>query len=90
LVRNHTQKENKTNKTTCVNGACVKGSMLVGCVMASELFPAVYRTFAGTVIEMFWVAAWMLLALLAYLIRDWKYLQLAITLLGVPTIPLIW
>ena len=68
----------------------VKGTGLVGIVMACELFPAVYRTFAGTALELFWAAAWMFLALLAYLIRDWRQLQLAITLPGVITVALIW
>ena len=70
--------------------ACVKGAGLVGIVMACELFPAIYRTYAGTALELFWAAAWMFLALLAYLIRDWRHLQLAITLPGVLSIPFIW
>jgi len=73
---------------TCV--ACIKGAMLVGYVLASELFPAIYRTYAGTVLELFWAAAWMFLALLAYLLRDWRHLQLAITLPAILTLPLIW
>lgn len=71
-------------------GAVREGAGLVGIVMACELYPAVYRTFAGTVIELFWAAAWMFLALMAYLIRDWRHLQLAITLPGILTLPLIW
>ena len=58
--------------------------------MACELFPAIHRTFAGTALELFWAAAWMFLALLGYLIRDWRHLQLAITLPGVIAIALIW
>ena len=69
---------------------CVKGTGLVGIVMACELFPAVYRTFAGTALELFWAAAWMFLALLAYLIRDWRHLQLAVTMPGILALPLIW
>ena len=68
----------------------VKGTGLVGIVMACELFPAIHRTFAGTALELFWAAAWMFLALLAFLIRDWRHLQLAITLPGVITVALIW
>jgi len=64
--------------------------MLVGIVMACELYPAIYRTYAGTVLSLFWAAAWMFLALLAYLIRDWRYLQLTITLPGILSLPLIW
>ena len=68
----------------------VKGTGLVGIVMACELFPAIHRTFAGTALELFWAAAWMFLALLGFLIRDWRHLQLAITLPGVITVALIW
>ena len=68
----------------------MKGTGLVGIVMACELFPAIHRTFAGTALELFWAAAWMFLALLGYLIRDWRHLQLAITLPGLITVALIW
>jgi len=80
--------ESVRESTRCV--WCVKGAGLVGIVMACELFPAVYRTFAGTALELFWAAAWMFLALMAYLIRDWRHLQLAVTLPGVLTLALIW
>ena len=72
------------------DAACGQGAGLVGIVMACELFPAVYRTFAGTALSLFWAVAWMLLALLAFLVRDWRHLQLAITLPGVVTVALIW
>jgi hypothetical protein len=58
--------------------------------MACELFPAVHRTFAGTALELFWAAAWMSLALIAYIIRDWRQLQLAITIPPALTVALIW
>ena len=63
---------------------------MVGIVMACELFPAVQRTFAGTALELFWAAAWMALALIAYWIRNWRHLQLAITIPPVLTVSLIW
>jgi len=58
--------------------------------MACELFAAKNRTFAGIMIENFWSIATCLFALLAYLIRDWIYLQLFISLFGLLTIPLFW
>jgi len=58
--------------------------------MACELFAAKNRTFAGIMIENFWSIATCLFSLLAYLIRDWVYLQLLISLFGLLTIPLYW
>ena len=58
--------------------------------MACELFAAKNRTFAGIMIENFWSIATCLFALLAYLIRNWVYLQLFISLFGLLTIPLFW
>jgi len=58
--------------------------------MACELFAAKYRTFAGTIIEIFWAVAMCFLALLAYLVQNWVHLQLIISLVGLLTIPLYW
>jgi len=58
--------------------------------MACELFASKHRTFAGIIIEDFWGVATCTLALMAYLVRHWVYLQLAISLFGVLTIPLFW
>ncbi|CAH2256566.1 solute carrier family 22 member 7-like [Pelobates cultripes] len=38
-----------------------------------------HRTFCGTISSLSWTAGYMLLALLAYLIRDWRWLLLAVT-----------
>lgn len=67
-----------------------QGAGLTGIVMACELFPAAQRTFAGTALELFWAGSWMALSLLAYLIRDWRHLQLTVTLPPILTIALIW
>lgn len=77
-------------KGACFNIYVFKGVILPGFVMACELFAAKYRTFAGIIIEDFWGVATCILALFAYLIRDWVYLQLLISLLGLLTIPLFW
>jgi len=50
--------------------------------MACELFATKHRTFAGTLIGVFWAIATCFLALLAYLIQNWVHLQLTISLLG--------
>lgn len=67
-----------------------QGLLLSGFVMACELFAAKNRTFAGIMIENFWSVATCSMALLAYLVRDWVYLQLIISLFGLLTIPLFW
>lgn len=38
-----------------------------------------HRTFAGTVMGLAWSVGNMLLALLAYFIRDWRHLMLAVS-----------
>ena len=58
--------------------------------MACELFPADMRTFAGLAIENFWAVGMCLLALFAYLIRNWHYLQLFISVPMVVTVILFW
>ena len=67
-----------------------QGIVLPGFVMACELFASRHRTFAGIIIQVFWGVATCTLALMAYLIRHWVYLQLVISLVGVLTIPLFW
>ena len=69
---------------------CLQGIILTGFVMACELFPAEMRTVAGTAIENFWALGMCILAGLAYLIRDWKYLQLTISLPAILTVAFYW
>lgn len=71
-------------------GMLQQGIILTGFVMACELFAAKYRTFAGIIIEVFWATAWCMMPVMAYIIRDWRYFQLAISLFGLLTIPLFW
>ncbi|XP_046582091.1 organic cation transporter protein-like [Haliotis rubra] len=52
-------------------------------VLAMEFVGPCKRTFAGVVIEYFWTAGLFLLTGLAYLIRQWRHLRLA---LGIPQI----
>ena len=67
-----------------------QGILLPGFVMACEMIPAKHRTFAGVIIEVFWGLATCLLALFAFLIRDWRYLQLLLVLAELLTVPLFW
>ncbi len=79
-------------QSTRIHAKCIdfQGCGLVGIVMACELFPASQRTVAGAALELFWAGAWMVLALLAYLVTHWRNLQLVITMPPVITIALIW
>lgn len=71
-------------------GALQQGIILTGFIMTCELFPANMRTMAGMCVQVFWAIGMCLLALLAYLIHHWRYLQLAITLPATATIAFFW
>lgn len=49
-----------------------------------------HRTVAGVLSSTFWTGGVMLLALVGYLIRDWRWLLLAVTLPCAPGILSIW
>ena len=59
-------------------------------VLAIELFPAEQRTFAGVAIEFFWAVGYVTVLPFAYFIRNWRYLQLAITLPMILTVSFYW
>eukprot|EP00058_Branchiostoma_floridae_P009776 XP_002595264.1 hypothetical protein BRAFLDRAFT_232974 [Branchiostoma floridae] len=61
-------------------GATTSAVFLPGFVIGTELVAPSMRTWAGTLIQIFFSIGFMLLALLAYLIRDWRTLQLVISL----------
>ncbi|XP_072019582.1 organic cation transporter protein-like [Amphiura filiformis] len=56
------------------------GSFIVAFVLGTELVGPSYRTVTGIGIEFFWSFGYMLLALLAFLIRDWFILQIVLTI----------
>lgn len=49
-----------------------------------------HRTVAGVLSSTFWTGGVMLLALVGYLIRDWRWLLLAVTLPCAPGILSLW
>jgi OCT family organic anion transporter-like MFS transporter 7 len=49
-----------------------------------------HRTVAGVLSTMSWTGGVMLLALVGYLIRDWRWLLLSVTLPCVPGILSLW
>ncbi|XP_034238416.1 organic cation transporter protein [Thrips palmi] len=63
-------------------GATTSGVFLVAYVIALEMVGSKKRLIAGTVCQMFFSFGYMLTALVAYLITDWRHLQIALTLPG--------
>jgi len=49
-----------------------------------------WSTIVGMGMEYFWVAGWLTLALLGYLIRSWRWLTLAISLPSMSALLMIW
>ena len=64
--------------------------MAVSYILMVELFPTEQRTFAGNVVEFFWVIGYMSMALIGYLIRNWRHMLVAITAPLVLTIGFYW
>ncbi|KAI4470609.1 solute carrier family 22 member [Holotrichia oblita] len=69
--------------TRAIIGASTSGVFLVAYVIAMEMVGPVKRPMAGTILQMFFSVGYMLTALFAYYIHNWRYLQIAITIPGV-------
>ncbi|XP_041369552.1 organic cation transporter protein-like [Gigantopelta aegis] len=61
-------------------GIARMGEFMIAFVIGMELVGPTKRTYVGLVIEFFWCIGLIILAGVAYLIRDWRYLQLSLTL----------
>ena len=57
-----------------------QGVNITGYIMATELFPPKQRTVMGVSHEFLWAIGGALLPLMAYFLRDWRHLQLAVSL----------
>lgn len=64
-------------RTLC--GLALTGMSITTVALCVEWTDVKHRTFTGTIISLGWSVGNMLLALLAYLIRDWRHLILAVT-----------
>ncbi|XP_022108730.1 organic cation transporter protein-like isoform X2 [Acanthaster planci] len=71
-------------------GVIEQGVDITSYVMVTEMFSPSRRAFAGILLTLFWASGIMSLSGIAYLLRDWRHLQLAITLPSLLTIPLWW
>ncbi|KAJ8047583.1 Organic cation transporter protein [Holothuria leucospilota] len=61
-------------------GPCAVGLFLVPFVLGAEIVSSSNRIWTGFIIEFFFAAGYMVLALIAKFVQNWRYLQLAITL----------
>ncbi|KAJ8002193.1 hypothetical protein DPEC_G00177280 [Dallia pectoralis] len=64
-------------RTLC--GAALTGMSITTVALSIEWTDIKHRTFTGTIISLGWSVGNMLLALLAYYIRDWRHLMLVVT-----------
>lgn len=73
-----------------IMAAAVLGQCWAAETMMMEIFDSKRRAFAGIGLEAPWVIDYVLLAGLAYLLRNWRHLQLVISLLLLPALTAIW
>uniref|UniRef100_A0A665T327 Solute carrier family 22 member 7a n=1 Tax=Echeneis naucrates TaxID=173247 RepID=A0A665T327_ECHNA len=71
-------------------GAAFSGISIIGIVLGIEWTDVKNRTFSGTVLSLSWSVGNMLLALLAFYIRDWRHLTLAVTAPCIAAIVCCW
>ncbi|XP_017772552.1 PREDICTED: organic cation transporter protein-like [Nicrophorus vespilloides] len=68
--------------TRAIVGATTSGVFLVAYVIAMEMVGPSDRLAAGVICQMFFSTGYMLTALFAYYIHDWRWLQIALTVPG--------
>ncbi|KAJ3614359.1 hypothetical protein NHX12_017933 [Muraenolepis orangiensis] len=64
-------------RTLC--GVALTGMTITTLALSVEWVGVTHRTFTGTIMSLAWSVGNMLLALLAYFIRDWRHLMLVVT-----------
>ncbi|KAG7196743.1 hypothetical protein KM043_014002 [Ampulex compressa] len=73
-----------------LQGVFVQGLQNSTYILSLELFPAKARTFIALVMQIAWAFGLILLAVLSYVIPDWRILQLAISVPTAITVLYIW
>lgn len=71
-------------------GMFLQGLQTTSYVLVMEMFLPHYRGVAGAMLEVFWGIAVLLVAPIAYLLQNWRYMQLAISLPSILAIVYIW
>ncbi|XP_012862221.1 solute carrier family 22 member 7 isoform X2 [Echinops telfairi] len=76
--------------TRTLTGTALAGFTIIVMPLELEWLDVGHRTVAGVLSGTFWTGGVMLLALVGYLIRDWRWLLLAVTLPCAPGILSLW
>lgn len=76
--------------TRTLTGSALAGFTIIVLPLELEWLDVEHRTVAGVISTVFWTGGVLLLALVGYLIRSWRWLLLAATLPCVPGIISIW
>ncbi|XP_023383298.1 solute carrier family 22 member 7 isoform X2 [Pteropus vampyrus] len=76
--------------TRTLTGTALAGFTIIVMPLELEWLDVGHRTVAGVLSSTFWTGGLMLLALVGYLIRDWRWLLLTVTLPCVPGILSLW
>ncbi|CAG7822389.1 unnamed protein product [Allacma fusca] len=71
-------------------GASTSGIFLVGFVIAMEMVGPSKRVIAGVVCQYFFTAGYLVTGTMAYLIKDWRHLQIALSVPGVVLLSYWW
>ncbi|XP_037010184.2 solute carrier family 22 member 7 isoform X2 [Artibeus jamaicensis] len=73
-----------------LTGTALAGFTIIVMPLELEWLDTEHRTVAGVLSSTFWTGGVMLLALIGYLIRDWRWLLLTVTLPCIPGIFSLW
>ncbi|KAL6428462.1 hypothetical protein ACFW04_008613 [Cataglyphis niger] len=73
-----------------LQGVFVQGLQNSTYILSLELFPARFRTFVALIMQISWSIGLVLLAILSYMIPDWRILQLAVSVPTAITVLYIW
>ncbi|EPY76689.1 solute carrier family 22 member 7 isoform X2 [Camelus dromedarius] len=76
--------------TRTLTGTALAGFTIIVMPLELEWLDVGHRTVAGVLSSTFWTGGVMLLALVGYLIRDWRWLLLTVTLPCAPGILSLW
>ncbi|XP_034936989.1 organic cation transporter protein-like isoform X2 [Chelonus insularis] len=73
-----------------LQGVFAQGLQSSTYILVLELFPAKFRTLVSSVMGVAWVLGLLLLAILSYIIPDWRILQLGVSVPTATTVLYIW